>query len=155
MPAAEMAPQQTVVPHDEVVDALTPQGPDHAFDEGILPAASSRVRTLLALEIVAATSPVDPPSLWAGALVNPADARGQPALGRHGALPANCGSWASPSHRRRWQSISPAIAGTPEREPVADLVLTNHASQLASCDFFTVPTATFGVVCVLGVLSHK
>ena len=32
-----MAPQRTVVPHDEVVDALTPQGPDHAFDEGILP----------------------------------------------------------------------------------------------------------------------
>ena len=32
--------------------------------------------------------------------------------------------------------------------------LTNHASQLASCDFFTVPTATFRVLFVFVVLSH-
>ncbi len=32
--------------------------------------------------------------------------------------------------------------------------LTNHTSQLASCDFFTVPTATFRVLFVFVVLSH-
>ena len=32
--------------------------------------------------------------------------------------------------------------------------LTNHASQLASCDFFTGPTATFRVLFVFVVLSH-
>ena len=32
--------------------------------------------------------------------------------------------------------------------------LTNHASQLASMDFFTVPTATFRVLFVLVILSH-
>ena len=32
--------------------------------------------------------------------------------------------------------------------------LTTHASQLASIDFFTVPTATFRVLCVLIILSH-
>jgi transposase InsO family protein len=32
--------------------------------------------------------------------------------------------------------------------------LTNHVSQLASIDFFTVPTATFRVLFVLVVLSH-
>ena len=32
--------------------------------------------------------------------------------------------------------------------------LTNHASQLASIDFFTVPTATFRVLFVFVVLSH-
>jgi transposase InsO family protein len=32
--------------------------------------------------------------------------------------------------------------------------LTTHASQLASCDFFTVPTATFRVLFVFVVLSH-
>ncbi len=32
--------------------------------------------------------------------------------------------------------------------------LTNHASQLASVDFFTVPTATFRVLFVLVILSH-
>ena len=32
--------------------------------------------------------------------------------------------------------------------------LTNHVSQLASIDFFTVPTATFRVLFVFVVLSH-
>lgn len=32
--------------------------------------------------------------------------------------------------------------------------LTNHAAQFASCDFFTVPTATFRVLFVFVVLSH-
>jgi len=32
--------------------------------------------------------------------------------------------------------------------------LTNHVSQLAAIDFFTVPTATFRVLCVFVVLSH-
>jgi hypothetical protein len=32
--------------------------------------------------------------------------------------------------------------------------LTNHVSQLASIDFFTVPTATFRVLFVLLALSH-
>jgi hypothetical protein len=32
--------------------------------------------------------------------------------------------------------------------------LTNHVSQLASSDFFTVPTATFRVLFVFVVLSH-
>ena len=43
--------------------------------------------------------------------------------------------------------------GTPPTQTWRNF-LTNHASQLASCDFFTVPTATFRVVCVFGVLSH-
>jgi len=33
-------------------------------------------------------------------------------------------------------------------------ILTNHVSQLASIDFFTVPTATFRVLFVFVVLSH-
>ena len=32
--------------------------------------------------------------------------------------------------------------------------LTNHVSQLASCDFFTVPTATYRVLFVFVVLLH-
>ena len=40
----EMAPQRTLVPHDEVVDALTPQGPDHAFDEGFCQGDRGAVR---------------------------------------------------------------------------------------------------------------
>jgi hypothetical protein len=32
--------------------------------------------------------------------------------------------------------------------------LSNHASQLASMDFFTVPTATFRVLFVLVIVSH-
>jgi hypothetical protein len=32
----QMAAQRTLVPDDEVVDALAPQGLDHAFDEGVL-----------------------------------------------------------------------------------------------------------------------
>ena len=32
--------------------------------------------------------------------------------------------------------------------------LTNHVAQLASIDFFTVPTATFRVLLVFVVLSH-
>jgi hypothetical protein len=37
---------------------------------------------------------------------------------------------------------------------VARTFLTNHVSQLASIDFFTVPTATFRVLFVFVVLSH-
>jgi putative transposase len=33
-------------------------------------------------------------------------------------------------------------------------ILRNHAPQLASMDFFTVPTATFRVLFVLVILSH-
>lgn len=32
--------------------------------------------------------------------------------------------------------------------------LTNHAGQIAACDFFTVPTVTFQVLCVFVILRH-
>jgi hypothetical protein len=49
------------------------------------------------------------------------------------------------------------IPQPPSRDaPVADVAdfLTNHVSQLASIDFFTVPTVTFRVLFVFVVLSH-
>ena len=43
--------------------------------------------------------------------------------------------------------------GTPPSQPWRAF-LSNHVAQLASVDFFTVPTATFRVLCVFVVLSH-
>jgi len=42
----------------------------------------------------------------------------------------------------------------PPPSPTWRTFLANHAAQLASVDFFTVPTATFRVLFVLLVLSH-
>jgi hypothetical protein len=63
---------------------------------------------------------------------------------------ASCRSSDSRSHRRRWQSISGGV--TPSL--TWRTFLTTHGSQLASIDFFTVPTATFRVLFVFLVLSH-
>jgi len=45
----------------------------------------------------------------------------------------------------------------PSRTPPAQTwqtLLRNHASEIAAIAFFTVPTATFKILCVLLVLSH-
>ena len=52
----------------------------------------------------------------------------------------------------RWRSTSGVAACPPS--PTWRTFLANHVSQLASMDFFTVPTATFRVLFVFVVLSH-
>src|SRR6202021_3407821 len=64
----------------------------------------------------------------------------------------NCASWESRQHNRLWQNIS-TDRGSHLPRP-GEPFLTNHVEQMASIDFFLVPTATFRVLFVFVVLSH-
>jgi putative transposase len=107
--------------------------------------ASSRVRPLLVLEI--ATEPGWPPgSGRRHTRADPADARGKPL-------------WGAPRIHGELQKLGPTVAKYLGRRrcppsPTWRTFLTNHVAQLASVDFFTVPTAMFRVLFVFVVLSH-
>ncbi len=55
------------------------------------------------------------------------------------------------------QATVSKYVGRPKRPPSQTwrTFLKNHAKEMVSIDFFTVPTATFRVLCVLLVLSHE
>jgi putative transposase len=112
--------------------------------------ASSRLRPLLGVEVTAATGgPAASGCRHPGA--NPADARRQPSLG-------------APRIHGELQKLGLKLSETtvakylgrrrPPPSPTWRSFLANHAAQLASVDFFTVPTATLRVLFVFLVLSH-
>ena len=112
--------------------------------------ASSRVRALLEVEITTAR---DGPaaSCRRHPSADPADARGQPSLGR-AAHPRRVGEARPPCLTDDGGEVSRAARPSPS--PTWRTFLTHHVSQLASIDFFTVSTATFRVLFVFVVLSH-
>jgi putative transposase len=72
--------------------------------------------------------------------------------------------WGAPRIHGELQKLGLTLSGTtvakylgrrrPPPSPTWRAFLANHVAQLASVDFFTVPTATFRVLCVFVVLSH-
>jgi len=70
----------------------------------------------------------------------------------HRASTANCSNWASTSGRAVSANIWCAAAN--RRLRLGRTFLENHAQQLVSIDFFTVPTIRFQVLYVFLVLAH-